>query len=77
MKTHARLAAMGALGVSFGAVLILGLVAFITRSTPTGGIDFEHSLLSRVSVGVIIAALVAAHLVFARQLMAYAKEHSS
>ncbi|MGQ0766758.1 MAG: hypothetical protein ACT4OZ_13995 [Gemmatimonadota bacterium] len=77
MKTHARLAALGAVGVSAGALALYALVIFIALRSPTGGIDFEHSILTIVSVGVIIAALVAAHLVFARQLMTYAKSQGS
>lgn len=77
MKTHARLAALGAIGVSAGALALYALVIFIALRSPTGGIDFEHSMLTIVSVGVIIAALVAAHLVFARQLIEYSKEQRS
>jgi hypothetical protein len=77
MKTHAKLAALGALGVSAGALALFGLFVYIARGTPTGGMDFEHSMTTIVSTAVIFAALIAAHLVFARQLLAYAKEQSS
>jgi hypothetical protein len=75
MKTHGRVAALGALGVCAGCVALYALVIWIAVPTPTTGIDFEHALITMISVAVIIAALVAVHLVFARQLLAYTKGH--
>jgi hypothetical protein len=36
--------------------------------------DFEHTLLTRVSTGVIILTLIAVHVAFARQLLSYVRE---
>lgn len=77
MKTHGRLAALGALGVSAGAFALWLLLFYISRRTPTGGMDFEHALLTRVSTAVLFLALIAVHVVFARQLFAYVKEHKT
>jgi hypothetical protein len=75
MKTHGHLAALGALGVSAGAVALYGLFFWISTPSKTGGIDPVHAEITRVSVAVIIAALVAVHIAFARQLFAYVKEN--
>ncbi len=74
MKTHGHLAALGAIGVSAGSLALFGLVFWISMPTTTGGIDAVHAMVTRVSVGVIIAALVAVHLVFARQLFTYVRQ---
>ena len=68
MKTHGRLAALGALGVSAGSLLLWFGLIFITRRSSTGGLDSEHSVISWISTGVIFLALIAAHVVFAKQL---------
>jgi cytochrome bd-type quinol oxidase subunit 1 len=77
MKTHGRLAAFGALGVCAGCVALFALVFWVAAPTPTTGIDFEHALITRLSVGVIVAAMIGAHYAFARQLLAYVREHGS
>lgn len=74
MKTHGRLAAFGALGVSAGSFALWILLVLISGQSPTGGMDFEHTLLTRVSTGVIILTLIAVHVAFARQLLRYVKE---
>lgn len=75
MKTHGHLAALGAIGVSFGALAIYGLVVWISMPVKGGGIDSVHAMVTWVSVGVIIALLIAVHLAFARQLFAYVKRY--
>lgn len=75
MKTHGKLAALGALGVSAGCVAVLALFYWIAAPSPTGGIDFEHTMIARVAVTVIMSAIIAVHVTFARQLLAYVKEH--
>lgn len=74
MKTHGRLAAFGALGVSAGSLALWILLVLISRQSPTGGMDFDHTLISRVSTAVLFLALIAVHVVFARQLLSYVKE---
>lgn len=77
MKTHGRLAALGALGVCGGCVAIFALFFWIASPSPTTGIDFEHALITRLSIGVIMAAMIGAHYAFARQLLAYVREHGN
>lgn len=74
IRPYARLAALGALAVSAGAFAIWLLMIFVARPTPGGGIDVTHFILSAIAVGMICVAVIAVHLVFARQLMIYWKE---
>lgn len=73
IRPYARLAAFGALAVSAGAFGLWLLTLFITRPAASGGIDSTHYVLSVMAVGIICAAVIAVHLVFARQLLRYAK----
>jgi hypothetical protein len=75
MKTHGRLAALGALGVAAGSLLLWLLLAFISRRTETGGMDFDHTMVTWVSTAVLFLAVIAVHVAFALQLFAYVKEH--
>jgi len=74
IKPYAKLAALGALAVSAGALGLWLLTIVVTRPARGGGIDSAHFVLSVMSVGIICAAVIAVHLVFARQLFRYAKE---
>ncbi len=73
IRPYAKAAAFGALAVSAGAFGLWVLTLFIARPVPGGGIDSTHYVLSVMAVGFICAAVIAVHLVFARQLMRYAK----
>ena len=74
LKPYARLAAVGALGVSAGVFGLFVFLVFFTRSIPLGGIDRTQAVLSWISLAVPFALIIAAHLVYARVLMNYAKE---
>jgi hypothetical protein len=74
LKPYAKLAALGALGVCAGAAALYLLIAFGSRSTPLGGIDGTHSTLALISLAVPFVLIIAAHLVYARVLMNYARE---
>jgi len=74
LKPFAKIAALGALGVGAGSLALLLFLAFFTRSVPLGGIDQTQSLLSWISLSIPFALIIGAHLVYARVLMAYAKE---
>ena len=74
IKPYARPAALGALAVSAGAFALWLLTIYVSRPVPGGGIDSTHFVLSVIIVGMICAALIAAHVVFALQLLRYAKE---
>jgi hypothetical protein len=74
LKPYARVAALGALGVSAGTFGLYLFMAYFTRSLPSGGIDQTQSIIAWIAMAIPAALIVAAHLVYARVLMAYAKE---
>ncbi len=74
VKPYAKVAALGALAVSGGAFALWLLTVFVARPVAGGGIDGTHFVLSAIVVGMICAAVIAAHVVFALQLLRYAKE---
>jgi hypothetical protein len=51
------------------------VLVYIARQTPTGGMDFEHSMLAWISTGLIFLAVIAVHVAFALQLLSYARAH--
>jgi hypothetical protein len=68
----ARLAAFGAYGASAGFVALFAAIAFISRHTTTGGMMPVLSVVTWISLGIVVLALVAVHVVLARQLAALA-----
>ena len=68
VRKYAKLAALGAVGVGFGVAALYGLVAFVSRPTPTGGIDIIHATLTWISLAVPALAIIAAHLAYAKIL---------
>ncbi|MGH7710792.1 MAG: hypothetical protein ACREOG_05885 [Gemmatimonadaceae bacterium] len=74
IRPYAKLAALGALAVSGAAFALWLFTLYITRPRAGGGIDSTHYILGVMAVGVICAAVIAVHLVFARQLFRYAKD---
>ena len=74
LKPYARLAALGALGVSAGTFGLFVFLAFFTRSIPLGGLDQTQAVVGWISLAIPFALIIAAHLVYARVLMNYAKE---
>ena len=61
-----KLAALGALGAAGGLTLLF--LVFVWYTAGPGGMDGVTTAVAWLSVGGLIAALVAAHLVFARKL---------
>jgi hypothetical protein len=74
LKPYAKLAALGALGVCAGAFGLYVFLALFTRSIPLGGIDETQSIVTWISLAIPFSLIIAAHLVYARVLMDYAKE---
>lgn len=69
----AKLAAFGAFGAVafFLAIYVLIAVASVPRHT--GGIDWIEAMVTWISVGIAVLALVALHIVFARALFDVAR----
>lgn len=69
VRKYAKLAALGAIGVSVGVLGLYALIAFGSRPTPDGGIDTTHATLTWISAAIPAAAIVAAHLAFVKVLL--------
>ncbi len=77
MKKYAKLASLGAMAVAGGCLALYGLIAWASTPTATGGIDGPHAAIAYIGAAIPIAAIVAVHVAYARQLAAYAKEHAN
>jgi hypothetical protein len=75
MLRYARLAALGALGVSAGALGLYLVIAVGSSPSARGGIDNTHATLAWISAAVPFAAIIAAHIGYAVRLLRYAREN--
>lgn len=73
-KPLARLAGYGAFAIVVGLVVLFVLLAFETRHTPLGGIDVIQSRVTLLSLVVPFAVIIAAHVVYGRQLIRWSRE---
>jgi len=76
VRKYAKLAAVGAIGVSLGVLALYALIAFGSRTTPTGGIDRTHATLTFISAAIPCAAIIAAHLAYVKVLLDESKRGS-
>jgi hypothetical protein len=76
VRKYARLAALGAIGVSLGVLALYALIAFGSRTSPTGGIDRTHAMLTFISAAIPCAAIIAAHLAYVKVLLDESKRVS-
>jgi hypothetical protein len=74
LKRFAKLAALGALGVSAGALGLYLLLAFGFRSTSRSGIDQTQAAVAWIALAIPIVLVIAAHLAYARILLRYSRE---
>jgi hypothetical protein len=65
----ARLAGLGAFGACAGMIALFALMIFGTRHTATGGMLPTLSIVTWISMAVVFAALIAAHIAIGKQLM--------
>lgn len=65
----ARLAGLGAYGACALFLALYAFVAYISRHTPTGGMMPALSAVVWISLGLVVLALIALHVVLGRQLM--------
>lgn len=64
----ARLAGLGAYAASAGIFLIFLLIAWASRHTALGGMTWALAWVTWISLFVVVALLIAAHVALARQL---------
>jgi len=73
IRKYAKLAALGAVGVSLGVVGLYLLISIgsshTTTSGITSGIDTTHATLVWISAAIPCAAIVAAHLAYVKVLL--------
>jgi len=74
VRKYAKLAALGAVGVSLGVVALYALIAFGSRHTATSGIDATEAAVTWISAAVPCAAIIAVHLAYAKVLLAESKK---
>lgn len=65
----ARLAGLGAFGACAGLLALFLLLAFVSRPTPTGGINLATAAVTWISLGGLFAALILVHVAIGRQLL--------
>jgi len=69
----ARLAGLGAFAACAGLALLYLLLAYISRPTARGGIDTINAVVTWISLGGVFLALIAAHVLIGRRLLAMAR----
>lgn len=79
VRRYAKLAAFGAIAVAFGVFALYLVVAFGSRHTTLGdisqGIDTTHATLAFLGAGIPAAAIIAAHLAYAKILFDESKKN--
>lgn len=65
---YAKLAALGAYGACAGMLALFALLILMTRYAPTGSMLAGLSYVTWISLAIVFAALIGAHLVIAKQL---------
>ena len=70
----ARLAGFGAFGAIALFVALFALIAYASLPGDTGGIDSIQAAVTWISVGLVILALAALHVVLGRQLIELGNE---
>jgi hypothetical protein len=69
----ARLAGLGALAACGGIAAVYALFLFVTRPSPSSGLDGTERFLAWFTVAGVILALIGVHVVLGRQLLLLAK----
>ena len=65
----AKFAAYGAFGAVLFFVALFGLVGYAALPRHTGGIDATQATVTWISVGLVVLALIAVHVLIARALL--------
>ena len=69
----ARLAGLGAFGACAGFVALFALVAYVSRHTATGGMMETLSVVTWISVGLVVLALIAVHVAIGKELLSLSR----
>ena len=74
VRKYAKLAALGAVGVSLGVLALYLVIALGSRHTATSGIDSTEAALTWISAAIPCGAIIAAHLAYVKVLLAESKK---
>jgi TRAP-type C4-dicarboxylate transport system permease small subunit len=69
----AKLVGLGAFGACVAFVALFAYVAYISRHTATGGMMPVLSVVTWISVGLVVVALIAVHIIIGKQLLLVSK----
>lgn len=69
----ARFAGLGAFGACAAFVALFALLAYVSRSTPTGGMTHALAAVTWISLGLVFASLIAVHVAIGRRLLELAR----
>ena len=65
----ARLAGLGAFGACVVFVALFALIAYVSRHTVKGGMMTTLSVVTWISVGMVVIALIVVHVAIGKQLL--------
>jgi hypothetical protein len=74
VRKYAKLAALGAVGVSLGVVALYLVIALGSRHTPTSGIDSTQAIVTWIAAAIPCGAIIAAHLAYVKVLLDESKK---
>jgi hypothetical protein len=69
----AKLVGLGAFGACAAFIALFAYVAYISRHTATGGMMPALSAVTWISLGLVVLALIAVHILLGKQLLLLAK----
>jgi hypothetical protein len=73
---YARLGGLGAFGACAGFVALYALVVYVSRHTATGGMMQTLSVVTWISVGLVVLALIAVHVAIGKELLSLGRGES-
>lgn len=76
VRRYAKLAALGAVGVSLAVLGLYLLIAIGSSHTATSGVDATHGILVWISAAIPCGAIIAAHLAYVKVLLDESKRAS-
>jgi hypothetical protein len=69
----AKLVGLGAFGAIAFFVVLFAYIFWISAPRPHGGIDVIEAIVTWISLGSVLAALIAVHIAIGRQLLALSR----
>jgi hypothetical protein len=70
---YARLAGLGAFGACAGFAALFAAVVYVSRHTANGGMMQTLSVVTWISVGLVVLALIAVHVAIGKELLSLSR----